>query len=102
MIESIQIVGARGRVGSTVSARLAERGIALDSPSAELVLLCVPDRAIAEVAAEHLRRAVGRSRQRRDTARCARPAHAPLLACTRCSRSRRSAGRSSSTASGVR
>jgi predicted short-subunit dehydrogenase-like oxidoreductase (DUF2520 family) len=51
MIERIQIVGARGRVGSTVSARLAERGIALDSPAPELILLCVPDRAIAEVAA---------------------------------------------------
>jgi len=52
MIEQIQIVGARGRVGSTVSARLAERGVALDSANPELVLLCVPDRAIAEVAAE--------------------------------------------------
>ncbi len=52
MIESIHIVGARGRVGSTVSARLADRGVALDSASPELVLLCVPDRAIAEVAAE--------------------------------------------------
>jgi predicted short-subunit dehydrogenase-like oxidoreductase (DUF2520 family) len=51
MIERIQIVGARGRVGSTVSARLAERGLALDSEAPELVLLCVPDRAIAEVAA---------------------------------------------------
>jgi predicted short-subunit dehydrogenase-like oxidoreductase (DUF2520 family) len=52
MIDTIEIVGARGRVGSTVSARLAERGIVLGSPSPELVLLCVPDRAIAEVAAE--------------------------------------------------
>ena len=52
MIESIQIVGARGRVGSTLSARLAERGVALDSADPELVLLCVPDRAIGEVAAE--------------------------------------------------
>jgi predicted short-subunit dehydrogenase-like oxidoreductase (DUF2520 family) len=52
MIESIHIVGARGRVGSTVSARLRERGVALDSASPELVLLCVPDRAIAEVAGE--------------------------------------------------
>jgi predicted short-subunit dehydrogenase-like oxidoreductase (DUF2520 family) len=51
MIESVQIVGARGRVGSAVSARLAERGVALDAPIPELVLLCVPDRAIAEVAA---------------------------------------------------
>jgi predicted short-subunit dehydrogenase-like oxidoreductase (DUF2520 family) len=52
MIESIHIVGARGRVGSTVSARLAEREVALDSASPELMLFCVPDRAIAEVAAE--------------------------------------------------
>lgn len=52
MIESIHIVGARGRVGSTVSARLTERGVALGSADPELVLLCVPDRAIAEVAAE--------------------------------------------------
>jgi predicted short-subunit dehydrogenase-like oxidoreductase (DUF2520 family) len=52
MIESIHIVGARGRVGSTVSARLTERGVALNSADPELVLLCVPDRAIAEIAAE--------------------------------------------------
>jgi predicted short-subunit dehydrogenase-like oxidoreductase (DUF2520 family) len=50
MIESVQIVGAHGRVGSAVSTRLAELGVALDSQSPELVLLCVPDRAIAEVA----------------------------------------------------
>ena len=51
MIESIHVVGAGGRVGSTVSARLAERGVRLDDSASELVLLCVPDRAIAEVAA---------------------------------------------------
>jgi predicted short-subunit dehydrogenase-like oxidoreductase (DUF2520 family) len=51
MIERIQIVGARGRVGAAVSARLAERGIAHASEDPELVLLCVPDRAIGEVAA---------------------------------------------------
>jgi predicted short-subunit dehydrogenase-like oxidoreductase (DUF2520 family) len=51
MIESIHIVGARGRVGSTVSARLTERGVTLGPADPELVLLCVPDRAIAEVAA---------------------------------------------------
>ena len=50
MIETIQIVGARGRVGSALSARLAGRGIALDSRQPELFVLCVPDRAIAEVA----------------------------------------------------
>jgi predicted short-subunit dehydrogenase-like oxidoreductase (DUF2520 family) len=52
MIESVRIVGAGGRVGSAVSARLAERGVELADPTPELVLLCVPDRAIAEVAAE--------------------------------------------------
>jgi predicted short-subunit dehydrogenase-like oxidoreductase (DUF2520 family) len=51
MIETIRIVGARGRVGSALRGRLAERGFAVDSDDAELVLLCVPDRAIAEVAA---------------------------------------------------
>jgi predicted short-subunit dehydrogenase-like oxidoreductase (DUF2520 family) len=51
MIKSVQIVGARGRVGSAVSSRLAERGIRLDADDPELVLLCVPDREIAEVAA---------------------------------------------------
>ena len=48
MFESITIIGY-GRVGSAVSARLRERGIALE-PGAELVLLCVPDDAIADVA----------------------------------------------------
>jgi len=50
MIERIRVVGAGGRVGSAVSARLAERGVLLDRDKPELVLLCVPDRAIAEVA----------------------------------------------------
>ena len=50
------VVGA-GRVGSAVSARLGERvptrttGRDLDVAGADLVLLCVPDRAIAEAAA---------------------------------------------------
>ena len=52
MIDSIRIVGARGRVGSALSARLAERGVVLESTSPELVLLCVPDRSIAEVASQ--------------------------------------------------
>ena len=50
MIESVNVIGARGRVGSAVAARLAERGVSLRESEAELVLLCVPDRAIAEVA----------------------------------------------------
>ena len=52
MIECIHVVGAGGRVGSAVSARLAAHGIDLSASEPELVLLCVPDRAIAEVARE--------------------------------------------------
>jgi predicted short-subunit dehydrogenase-like oxidoreductase (DUF2520 family) len=52
MIDSVNVIGAGGRVGSAVSARLAERGVELRREGAALVLLCVPDRTIAEVAAE--------------------------------------------------
>ena len=48
MIESVDVIGA-GRVGSAMAARLTERGVEL-RPDAGLVLLCVPDSAIAEVA----------------------------------------------------
>ncbi|MGH2994924.1 MAG: Rossmann-like and DUF2520 domain-containing protein [Gaiellaceae bacterium] len=53
---SVSVVGA-GRVGSALTARLAGRvptrttGRELEVGDADLVLLCVPDRAIAEVAA---------------------------------------------------
>jgi predicted short-subunit dehydrogenase-like oxidoreductase (DUF2520 family) len=50
MVRSVQIVGA-GRVGSAFAARLRERGVEVRSDDGELRLLCVPDRAIAEVAA---------------------------------------------------
>ena len=50
MIETVQVVGASGRVGGAVAARLRERGVAVRDEGAELVLLCVPDGAIAEVA----------------------------------------------------
>jgi predicted short-subunit dehydrogenase-like oxidoreductase (DUF2520 family) len=49
MIERAQVIGA-GRVGSAMAARLSERGLNLLSDDPQLVLLCVPDRAIAEVA----------------------------------------------------
>lgn len=52
MIDDVVVIGTRGRVGSAVSARLTERGIAVREGDAALFLLCVPDRAIAEVAAE--------------------------------------------------
>ena len=48
-MNSVNVIG-RGRVGSAVAARLEERGVELRTDDAELVLLCVPDRAIAEVA----------------------------------------------------
>jgi predicted short-subunit dehydrogenase-like oxidoreductase (DUF2520 family) len=46
---SVNVIG-RGRVGSAVAARLEERGVELRDQNAALVLLCVPDRAIPEVA----------------------------------------------------
>ncbi len=49
MIERAQVIGA-GRAGSAIAARLRERGLDLDGHEPELVLLCVPDRAIADVA----------------------------------------------------
>src|ERR671932_295048 len=50
MVETVQVVGA-GRVGSAIAARLAQRGVELGEDGAELVLLCVPDTAIADAAA---------------------------------------------------
>ncbi len=50
VFESVNVIGS-GRVGSAVAARLGERGIALDTEG-DLVLVCVPDDAIADVAAE--------------------------------------------------
>lgn len=48
MFESVNVIG-RGRVGSAVAARLAERGVELRE-DAELLLLCVPDAAIPDIA----------------------------------------------------
>jgi predicted short-subunit dehydrogenase-like oxidoreductase (DUF2520 family) len=53
MFESVNVIG-RGRVGSAVAARLEERGVALRDDGAELVLLCVPDAAIRDVARDVL------------------------------------------------
>ena len=49
MIERIHVIGS-GRVGSAVTARLRERGVALSEEDPDVVLLCVPDTAIADVA----------------------------------------------------
>ena len=50
MFDSVTVIGATGRSGSAVSARLRQRGLRLLEHDAELFVLCVPDRAIAEVA----------------------------------------------------
>jgi predicted short-subunit dehydrogenase-like oxidoreductase (DUF2520 family) len=48
LIESVNVIG-RGRVGSAIAARLEERGVELRE-DAGLVLLCVPDASIRDVA----------------------------------------------------
>ena len=50
MFTTVRVVG-HGRVGSAIGARLRERGIALHEEQPDLVLLCVPDSAIRDVAA---------------------------------------------------
>jgi predicted short-subunit dehydrogenase-like oxidoreductase (DUF2520 family) len=47
VIERVDVIGS-GRVGSTISARLRERGVAVDEDDPDVVLLCVPDTAIAD------------------------------------------------------
>jgi predicted short-subunit dehydrogenase-like oxidoreductase (DUF2520 family) len=49
VIERIHVIGS-GRVGSAVTARLRERGVALGEDDPNVVLLCVPDTAIADAA----------------------------------------------------
>jgi predicted short-subunit dehydrogenase-like oxidoreductase (DUF2520 family) len=46
MFKSVEVVG-RGRVGSAVAARLKENGLLARQDPPDLVLLCVPDAAIA-------------------------------------------------------
>ena len=50
MFDTITVIGAGGRAGSAIAGRLRERGIELREEGGELVLLCVPDAAIADVA----------------------------------------------------
>jgi predicted short-subunit dehydrogenase-like oxidoreductase (DUF2520 family) len=52
LFESVNVIG-RGRVGSAVAARLEECAVELRE-DAELVLLCVPDAAIADVARDQV------------------------------------------------
>ena len=49
MFDRVKVVG-RGRVGTAVAARLLERGHSVVEDEPELVILCVPDTVIPEVA----------------------------------------------------
>lgn len=50
MFDSVTVIGATGRSGSAICARLRQRGVRLLEHDGELIVLCVPDRAIPEVA----------------------------------------------------
>jgi predicted short-subunit dehydrogenase-like oxidoreductase (DUF2520 family) len=50
MFDTITVIGAGGRAGSAIAGRLRERGIELREEGGALVLLCVPDAAISDVA----------------------------------------------------
>jgi predicted short-subunit dehydrogenase-like oxidoreductase (DUF2520 family) len=51
MFDNVTVIGTGGRAGSAIAGRLRERGIELVDDCGQLVLLCVPDTAIADVAA---------------------------------------------------
>jgi predicted short-subunit dehydrogenase-like oxidoreductase (DUF2520 family) len=48
VIERVHVIGS-GRVGSAVAARLRERGVGVGVDDPDVVLLCVPDTAVADV-----------------------------------------------------
>jgi len=48
VIERVHVIGS-GRVGSAVTSRLREQGVSVGESDPDVVLLCVPDTAIADV-----------------------------------------------------
>ena len=50
MFDIVTVIGAGGRAGSAIAGRLHERAVKLVDEGGDLVLLCVPDTAIADVA----------------------------------------------------
>jgi predicted short-subunit dehydrogenase-like oxidoreductase (DUF2520 family) len=50
MFDSVTVIGAGGRAGSAIAGRLRERAVDLVDEGGDLVLLCVPDTAIGDVA----------------------------------------------------
>ncbi len=104
MIDRIHVIGS-GRVGSAVAARLSERGIAVRvgrtvEGDPQLVLLCVPDAAIADVARGLTPGPLVAHVERRDAARARSTRTCGGSASIRCRPSRARAGPSSSTAPG--
>ena len=102
MIEQVHLIGARGRVGAAVAARLAERGVALRSRRSRPRPAVRPRPRDPRGRRDDPAGPVGRPRERRDAARRPRPARAAVLRCTRCRRSRSSEVPSSWTAPGGR
>jgi predicted short-subunit dehydrogenase-like oxidoreductase (DUF2520 family) len=49
VIERVHVIGS-GRAGSAIAARLRERGVAVGDDDPDVVVLCVPDTAISDVA----------------------------------------------------
>jgi predicted short-subunit dehydrogenase-like oxidoreductase (DUF2520 family) len=50
MFDTVTVIGAGGRAGSAIAARLRERGVDLLEDGGDLVVLCVPDAVIADAA----------------------------------------------------
>ena len=100
MIETIEVIGAGGRVGSAVSARLGERGLAWTGSTPSSSCSVFPT-GRSPTWRRRSPPALGGAREWRDPALGARPARG-ASGCTRCSRSRRPADRNSSTAPGRR
>jgi predicted short-subunit dehydrogenase-like oxidoreductase (DUF2520 family) len=50
MFDTVTVIGAGGRAGSAITGRLRERSVQLVEEGGGLVLLCVPDAAIPDVA----------------------------------------------------
>ena len=51
MFDRVQVIG-NGRAGQAIAGRLRERGLTVDNHDPALVILCVPDTAIATVAGD--------------------------------------------------
>ena len=48
MFDSVTVIGAGGRAGSAIAGRLRERAVDVVDEGSDLVILCVPDTAIAD------------------------------------------------------